>query len=232
MAEPFIEQQDEEEIQSMTDLLDLFERAVKGDIDTAFVGQVQTYDASNQTCSVKPVIQARFLNGDSLNLPVVPRVPVCFPRGGGFMMTWPLEAGDTVLVVCADRSIDEWKATNNSSILPVDLRRFDLSDAVAYAGVSSPADPLQSATDDSMVIGEDTFSGMKITIKDGTVTIGISTVELLDLIDGFADVVANAQAVTVLGNTPLITTSTAFGVPGPVLAQLTVMKNLLAQIKG
>jgi hypothetical protein len=182
-TEPYIPQQDEDEIDSLSDLLDIFERAVKGDIDTAFVGQVQTYDASTQTCSVKPVIQARFLNGDALDLPVVPRVPVCFPRGGGFMMTWPLEAGDTVLVVCADRSIDEWKATNNSSILPVDLRRFDLSDAVAYAGVSSPAAPLLSATDDSMVIGEDSFSGMKITIKDGKVSIGTTAAELLNLVD-------------------------------------------------
>lgn len=183
MAEPFIEQEDEEEIQGMTDLLDLFERAVKGEINTAFVGQVQSYDESDQTCSVKPIIKARYLNGDELDIPVIPRVPVCFPRGGGFMMTWPLERGDTVLVICADRSLDEWKATDNSSILPFDLRRFDLSDAVAYAGVSSPASPLQSATSDSMVIGEDSLTGMKISIKDGKVSIGTPVAELLSLVD-------------------------------------------------
>ena len=230
MAEPFIEQEDEEEIQGMTDLLDLFERAVKGEINTAFVGQVQSYDESDQTCSVKPIIKARYLNGDELDIPVIPRVPVCFPRGGGFMMTWPLERGDTVLVVCADRSLDEWKATDNSSILPFDLRRFDLSDAVAYAGVSSPASPLQSATSDSMVIGEDSLTGMKISIKDGTVTIGTPVVELLDQISTLLGYIADAETVTALGPSPLLTKIS--GVPTPIKPLAEALKVAIDSITG
>lgn len=43
-----------------------------------------------------------------MDLPILPDVPVVFPGGGGFALTFPVAAGDECLVVFASRCIDAW----------------------------------------------------------------------------------------------------------------------------
>lgn len=196
MTEPFIPQDDDDVVDTLSDLLDVVETSIKGAIHTGLVATVSSYDATTQTCEAQPVVKARFDNGDTFEIPVIPRIPVMFPSGGSFAITWPLEAGDFVFLSFAERSIDEWKATATTTTTPADFRRFDLSDAVAYPGLVSPRSPLLSATDDSMVIGEDNPLGLQIKIKDGTITIGTPTAELLSLtVDALQEVLLAWTAV-------------------------------------
>lgn len=212
MAEPFIAQSDEV-VDTLSDLFDVLETSIKGSIHTGLVAVVSSYDAASQTCEAQPVVKARFDNGDRFQIPVIPRIPVMFPSGGSFAITWPLEAGDFVFLSFAERSIDEWKAAGTQSTTPSDLRRFDLSDAVAYPGVVSPRSPLLSATDDSMVIGEDNPLGLQIKIKDGTITIGTPTAEFLSLtVDALLEVVTAWAAVQTFA------TACKASVTDPVLA--------------
>jgi len=72
-------------------------------------------------------------------MPVVPDVPVVWPRSGGAQMTMPVRRGDTVLLVFTDRSIDRWLA-QGGNVTPDDRRQHDLSDAVAVPGLVPFAD--------------------------------------------------------------------------------------------
>ena len=61
-------------------------------------------------------------------------VPVLFPRSRKAAVTFPLEKGDTVLLVFAERSLDEWIEKGGNKVSPEDPRRHDMSDAIAIPG--------------------------------------------------------------------------------------------------
>jgi hypothetical protein len=140
------------ETPSFGDLLLAMADNVIGRLTTALPAQIVTYDPATQTAHVKPTVAARYHEPESdtllpLVLPDIANVPVIFPlgQGGAASFTWPLIPGDTVLLVICDRSIDEWKATGLPENLPQDIRRFDLTDAVAFAGLHPLNRPISAA---------------------------------------------------------------------------------------
>jgi hypothetical protein len=74
-------------------------------------------------------------------LPKLPNVPVLFPRSAAFSATWPIAKGDTVLVVFCSSAIGNWRESGDVAD-PGDLRRHDLSHAVAIPGVAPDGDVL------------------------------------------------------------------------------------------
>jgi len=142
---------------SLEDVLeDALSGALAARVHVSLPGRVIRYDRTTQTAAVQPIVRARFrLENDSVEtyrLPVLPAVPVCFPQGGGCSITWDLAADDDVLLVISERSLDEWKATASGDVEAQDARRFDLSDAVALAGLSSPSAPLAAVLAGTMVV--------------------------------------------------------------------------------
>ena len=63
-------------------------------------------------------------------------MPVVFPGGGGFALTFPVAAGDECLVVFASRCIDAWWQSGGVGE-PMEPRMHDLSDGFALIGVRS-----------------------------------------------------------------------------------------------
>jgi len=110
-------------------------------------GIVQSYNSSEQSCDVQPALT----EPDGTQYPVITRVPVVFPQGAGFAITWPLSEGDSVWLSFAERDIERWlnQGGNQSSNSP---RVFDMSDAVAFPGMSPYSAPLSDAGVDHMVI--------------------------------------------------------------------------------
>lgn len=113
-------------------------------IQTALPGIVRGFDPNSVTASVQPAIQARVMsdNGqwDVIPLPVLHDVPVQFPGGGGFSLTFPVSAGDECLIVFASRCIDAW--WQHGEVQPqAEHRMHDLSDAFALVGVRSQVRP-------------------------------------------------------------------------------------------
>ena len=150
----------------------------------AIPGVVTSYDAATQTATVQPVVRFRYTDTDGESkqyLPgPVPNVPILYPSGGGYSLTFPFDTGDPVLLMVADRSIAEWKATGAEDNTPQHFRRFDLSDAFAIPGGRSPADPLETdAVGDCMVLGEGAVSGLRVEIANGRIKIGTASTELL-----------------------------------------------------
>jgi hypothetical protein len=79
---------------------------------TALPAIIQSFDATKLTCVAQPAIKAQVRAQDGstswVSLPLLVDVPVCFPRGGGCTLTFPVAAGDEALIVFSSRCIDAW----------------------------------------------------------------------------------------------------------------------------
>lgn len=105
-------------------------------------GRIERYDASRRMADVKPLVMGSYVDAAGVrrteSLPVLTNVPVLFPGGGGFFVTFPVAPGDVCELRFADASLDRWKA-KGGEVDPVEDRPHDLSNAVALVGLESPA---------------------------------------------------------------------------------------------
>ena len=72
-------------------------------------------------------------DGDEVTRAPVRNVPVVFPSGGGFALTFPLRKGDPVLLVYSQRGLARWKKAPGVSTPDVD-GFFSEKDAIAIPG--------------------------------------------------------------------------------------------------
>lgn len=126
----------------MTDMT--FESAVKALFDyqmrnvfTAIPAKImQVEDAEEQRVAVKPIINNVFPDwDDSVEFPTILSVQVLFPSSSTSAFTFPINAGDTVLLVFAQSCIDVFKSGDGTTQPPSDYRRFDKRDAIAIPGL-------------------------------------------------------------------------------------------------
>lgn len=120
-------------------LLDAIRAVVSEDrktLHTALPGIVQEFDAATQTARVRPAIKRVWIDEGPKDLPDCVDVPVQFPRGGGFVLTFPVAPGDECLLVFAERAVDNW-FTDGGTQEPAEVRFHDLSDGFAIMGFSS-----------------------------------------------------------------------------------------------
>lgn len=159
-------------------------------IHTAFPARILSYDYTKREASLQPLIDKKYRDGTTQPMPKLNNVPVIMPQAGSFFMNFPINTGDTCLVICCERSLDTWLQTGRQEP-PNDPRKFDLSDAVAIMGLSpfSLANPAPNNTD--TVIG---YQGSTITIRQngdisiktaGRIAIGNNITEVLDVIASF-----------------------------------------------
>lgn len=108
--------------------------------------------------SAQPVVKTSLRAADGsfswLNLSLLVDVPVVFPMGGGYNITFPLSLGDEVLVVFSSRCIDGWWSQGGIQ-LPSEFRFHSLDDGFAIPGVRSMARPLASISTTSMQLRTD-----------------------------------------------------------------------------
>lgn len=119
---------------------------------TALPGIVESYDAVAGTVRVQPAVKVRVFsptdaaplpgaelvadNWWTVKLPVIVDVPVAFPGGGPFVMTFPIQPGDECVLIFSSRQIDNWWYQGGVQA-PSLLAMHDLSDAIAFFGPRS-----------------------------------------------------------------------------------------------
>lgn len=120
---------------------------------TAMPAVIQSVDLSKMTCVCQIALQGRFEdnqgNVNFVNISLLHDVPIVFPAAGGFCVTFPMAAGDEVLVVFASRCIDSWWQNGGYQNKPMEFRMHDLSDGFAIPGPKSQPNVIGSinATD-------------------------------------------------------------------------------------
>lgn len=105
-------------------------------LHTMLPGIIASFDPVRQTAQVQPCIKRLFIDKGAVNLPLCVDVPVEFPGGGGFFLTFPVKVGDECVLSFSERAIDYWYL-NGGVQLPAEYRLHDLSDAIARVGLNS-----------------------------------------------------------------------------------------------
>lgn len=184
----------------MTTAPDIFRDSVYSilaNVHTSLPGIIVSYDPSTNKAQVQPALNKNFTSGE-MPMPILQNVPIVFPKN----ITFPINAGDYVLLIFSERSLDLWKSVGGQ-VTPTDPRKFDLSDAMAIPGLMPFTESYPDNNNQDYVIN---FGGSSITIKpDGAVTIKTSStvaignpiVELLDVVSQILGFIANPLGVAV-----------------------------------
>ena len=143
-------------------------------------GIVQSFNAKEQTVTVKISIREKRVKPDGTevweDIPPLVDVPVVFPRGGGYVLTFPVQPGDECLVVFGDSCMDAWWQSGGIQN-QIDCRRHDLSDGYAILGPWSQPRTISGYSTSSVQLRTESggacieISGDTINIKAGTINI-------------------------------------------------------------
>jgi hypothetical protein len=159
-------------------------------VNTCIPGVVQSFDSATNTISVQPALMRQYETDTTpTKMPIINKVPVCYPRGGNFKMKWALQAGDYVTLVFSQRSIDLWKS-QGGTVDPVEGRRFHMSDAIAIPGGWPSNHPITDSVSGQTVIES---GSLQIIIEDsGKIKITNGGAELLASISAALDAIKTA----------------------------------------
>jgi len=119
-------------------------------------GRVESYTPATQRADIA-IPAVVLVDGVATALPTLRAVPVLFPGGlaGQASITWPLAAGDLVLLLPPGWELGAWYQSG-AQALPVGERRWSLSDIVAIPSWPRPLSSPPASTSyasDGVVIG-------------------------------------------------------------------------------
>ena len=140
------------------------------DLHVSLPGRIQSYDAITQTATIEIMVGRLLENTDGVltseELPVLQNVPVVFPKTSKYLLSFPIEEGDTGDVIFAESSIGQWRATGAVSA-PEDVGRCTLSGAKFYPGLTVDDDALTDELTRHAVFGR--RNGVQLRVDDVSV---------------------------------------------------------------
>lgn len=147
-------------------------------LHTLFPAQVLAYDAAAQTVDVRPALQREVLSDDPAvpwafeELPDLLSTQIMWPRAGGFVITFPIQPGDWVMVACAEQATQLWRKQGGTNVAPPYVDPHGLNGCVAIPGWAPDAAKLANVSTTDLVIGRlDDDATVRIK-PDGTVVTG------------------------------------------------------------
>ncbi|MDE2846012.1 MAG: Gp138 family membrane-puncturing spike protein [Gemmatimonadota bacterium] len=112
-------------------------------LHTSVPGLVEIYDPTTRRARVKFALKQVRTDGSEVAKAPIVDVPVVFPSGGGFTLTFPIAQGDPVMVLFSERGIAAFKKTF-AEATPTEGQYHQETDAVALPGFGplsiTPAD--------------------------------------------------------------------------------------------
>lgn len=172
--------------------------ALKASMYHCVPGIVHAYSASDQTADVQPAVHdVRFdpVLGTRISepWPIVPKVPIAFPRFGGFTISGPVSPGDKVILLAFDLDPTAHRATGQPSD-PIDVRRHGGVYWTAFPADLTDPGRLHdsSAAGAGLVLGKD-GSTAQIRISGSGISLGAGAsdaVALASKVDAFIHAVA------------------------------------------
>lgn len=192
----------------------------------ALPGEVTSYSANTQTCSVRLLVKDAIIDEygerQAKSFANVTGVPYIFPNAEDYSITFPVSTGSPVLVLFMSRSIDKWKSLGGE-VDPGDDRRYNISDAVAIPGLRARTQPLPSSARDNNALVVAVPTGKELKLG--------SSGPLEPTVKGTTYRSAEDTFLAAL-NTYLAAIVTALPVPGSVAAATTVFTTALGIFQG
>jgi hypothetical protein len=138
---------------------------------------VVAFDRNGASVDVQPQLLETLYNDDGQELPptalpVIQRVPVAYPGGAGWRLTFPIAPGDVVHLAFADRSLDAWKSASAGTLVdPAEARHHDLSDAIAIPSLSTRSAAPASLDASALRLGREDGTCQLELAPDGRITL-------------------------------------------------------------
>lgn len=135
---------------------------------------VDSYNPSDCTVNVFPSIYRAERDGLLIKDQILTRVPLHFQATQQLGITFPIRKGDTVLLVFSHLDIENWSTDSADFVAPKTLRKHNINDAFAIAGVFKyDKSPVQSGTEEDLNIR---YNGSYVRIKaNGDVEVNTPT---------------------------------------------------------
>ena len=124
----------------MTEILIEMLAGWQAGIWTTMPAIIDSVNWAKRTCVAHPTVMGRFKQPNGtykiVSMPQCLDVPIIFPQGGGYLLTFPVSPGDECLLFFASRCIDSWWQSGGVQV-PAEWRMHSLSDGFAFVGVDS-----------------------------------------------------------------------------------------------
>lgn len=143
-----------------------FRKMMQG-VDSMLPARVLAYDRENNVATVQPIIAVLTTDGSTVPRAQVARVPVLALGGGGFVINFPLKAGDLGWIEASDRDISLYMQSFNES-QPNTVRMHSFEDGRFIPDMMKNFD-VAGVGDDSMVI-QSTDGATRIEISPAKIT--------------------------------------------------------------
>lgn len=152
-------------------------------VHTAMPCRVQSYDATLQVCDLVPLVRHAIHDPDGgithEDYPVLPCVPVVFPRTQDHFIAFAIQPGDMGLAVFCEDAIGHWRVGGGDVTDPGFLGRHHLGSGVFIPGLFDRSRKLAHAPaftttpgSPRLVIGDDADEGTRVTFgSDGSVKV-------------------------------------------------------------
>lgn len=167
------------------DMVDVITDAIEErlfELHTGLPAIVDAFSASNQMVDVTPLLKRVFLDANqeefTIDMPKINNVPILYPAGGGWSITWPMQKGDIVYLAFAERSLDNWHEAQPGQLIdPVQTRKHDLNDAVCVPALRPRVNPLSNISATDLTLGREDSSNQIVIKADGTIELGATPTE-------------------------------------------------------
>lgn len=151
---------------TLASLLDLQSKGTSRQINCHQVGEIVSFDPATQTAEVQ-VKMSFLLNGEIKEYPLLLDCPCVILAGGQGAVTFPIQAGDSCLVLFNDRDMDNWYSSGQT-MTPRTDRLHDFSDAIALVGLRNKQNQISGYFAEGVEIKHGNSS---IKLKDGYIDI-------------------------------------------------------------
>lgn len=176
----------------LSDLIEIAKRNTFYSLNKILPARVVSYDDSDNTVNCEIVLK-RNVDGNEIDYPVMAQCPVII-LGAEANITFPIEAGQTCLLMFADRDLDIFWSSGQKKT-PNTRRAHAFADAIALIGLRTESEA-QPINQNAVQI---TGGSKKIAIKNDAQSLKL----LIDLL------IDTIKAITTAGNTPLSPASIA-----------------------
>jgi hypothetical protein len=219
----------------LIDLLNLFEKKIRLNLNCHHIGTIQSFDPSDQTASATINYTKTFFTvnpetglyiSTTQDFPIISQAPVIVLGGATTALTFPIATGDECLVLFNDRDLDNW-FTGGTGSPNATARLHSFSDALIIVGLRSMNNSLENydsirallragdtANSITAVGVNPNNSKVLITNKYPANTTTLNTL-LAQLIGNIKDLVTAVNAITV--TTTVVVPATPFTGPFPSL---------------
>jgi len=145
---------------------------------TALPGIITAVDLTAQTVTVQPAINGIITTPEgeteSTTMPLLVDVPICWPRAGGFALTFPVAVDDECLVVFSSRCIDGWWQSGGNQD-QAEQRMHDLSDGFAILAPTSQPKKLENVSSANAQLRDEVGTTFLEITPDGKINVDAKT---------------------------------------------------------